>query len=54
MHNSIYNIVIVSNEGYIQHATVMLTSLFCTNKEKSFVVYLFLTLTMRHPFHEQG
>lgn len=40
MHNSIYNIVIVSNEGYIQHAAVMLTSLFCTNKEKSFVVYL--------------
>ena len=35
-----YNIVIVSNEGYIQHAAVMLTSLFCTNRVKSFVVYL--------------
>ena len=35
-----YNIVIVSNEGYIQHAAVMLTSLFCTNKDKHFVVYL--------------
>lgn len=35
-----YNIVIVSNEGYIQHAAVMLTSLFCTNKDKHFIVYL--------------
>ena len=35
-----YNIVIVSDEGYIQHAAVMLTSLFCTNKDKAFVVYL--------------
>lgn len=36
-----YNIVIVSDEGYIQHAAVMLTSLFCTNRDKHFVVYLF-------------
>lgn len=35
-----YNIVIVSNEGYIQHAAVMLTSLFCTNPDKHFIVYL--------------
>lgn len=35
-----YNIVIVSNEGYIQHAAVMLTSLFCTNRGKHLVVYL--------------
>lgn len=35
-----YNIVIVSNEGYIQHAAVMLTSLFCTNKDKHFVIWL--------------
>lgn len=35
-----YNIVIVSNEGYMQHAAVMLTSLFCTNPNKHFVVYL--------------
>lgn len=35
-----YNIVIVSNEEYIQHAAVMLTSLFCTNKDKHFIVYL--------------
>lgn len=35
-----YNIAIVSNEGYIQHAAVMLTSLFCTNPNKHFVVYL--------------
>ena len=35
-----YNIVIVSNEGYIQHAAVMLVSLFCTNKDKNFVIYL--------------
>ena len=35
-----YNIVIVSNEGYIQHAAVMLTSLFLTNRDKSFVIYL--------------
>lgn len=35
-----YNIVIVSNEAYIQHAAVMLVSLFCTNKDKHFVIYL--------------
>lgn len=35
-----YNIVIVSNDGYIQHAAVMLTSLFCTNKDKHFVIWL--------------
>lgn len=55
MHNSIYNIVIVSNEGYIQHAAVMLTSLFCTNKEKSFVVYLLtdgITMTTERKLRE--
>lgn len=35
-----YNIVIVSDEGYVQHAAVMLTSLFETNKDKQFSVYL--------------
>ena len=35
-----YNIVIVSDEGYIRHAAVMLTSLFCTNQDKSFAIYL--------------
>ena len=40
MKRTHYNIVIVSNEGYIQHAAVMLTSLFCTNKGKHFIVYL--------------
>lgn len=35
-----YNIVIVSNEGYIQHAAVMLVSLFTMNKDKHFVIYL--------------
>ena len=35
-----YNIVLVSNDGYIQHAAVMLTSLFCTNKDKHFVIWL--------------
>ena len=34
------NIVIVSNEGYIQHAAVMLVSLFTMNKDKHFVIYL--------------
>lgn len=35
-----YNIVIVSDEGYIQHAAVMLLSLFDHNKGKDFHVYL--------------
>ena len=35
-----YNIVIVANEGYVQHAGVMLCSLFETNKTKRFGVYL--------------
>ena len=35
-----YNIVIVSNEGYIQHAAVMLVSLFTMNKDKHFAIYL--------------
>ena len=35
-----YNIVIVADERYIQHSAVMLTSLFCTNREKRFVIYL--------------
>lgn len=36
-----YNIVIVADDGYIVHAAVMLTSLFETNKDKCFSVYLF-------------
>lgn len=35
-----YNIVIVADERYIQHSAVMLTSLFCTNREKKFIIYL--------------
>lgn len=35
-----YNIVIVANEGYIQHAAVMLCSLFETNKNKEFDIFL--------------
>lgn len=35
-----YNIVLVANEGYIQHAAVMLCSLFETNKNKQFDIYL--------------
>lgn len=37
----IYNIVVVANEGYAQHAAVMLCSLFETNKSKKFNIYLF-------------
>ncbi|WP_033149722.1 glycosyltransferase family 8 protein [Prevotella sp. RM4] len=37
----IYNIVIVANEDYMQHAAVMLCSLFETNKNKQFHIYLF-------------
>lgn len=36
----VYNIVIVANEAYIQHSAVMLCSLFETNKEKQFDIYL--------------
>lgn len=36
----VYNIVIVANEAYIQHAAVMLCSLFETNKGKQFDIYL--------------
>lgn len=35
-----YNIVIVANEGYMQHAAVMLCSLFETNRNKQFDIYL--------------
>ena len=35
-----YNIVIVANEDYIQHAAVMLCSLFETNNDKQFDIYL--------------
>lgn len=37
-----YNIVCVSDEGYVQHAAVMLCSLFETNRDKTFMIY-FLT-----------
>ncbi len=39
----IYNIVIVANDGYIQHSAVMLCSLFETNKDKQFRIFLFTT-----------
>lgn len=35
-----YNIVIAANEGYVQHAAVMLCSLFETNRNKQFDIYL--------------
>ena len=35
-----YNIVIAANEGYMQHAAVMLCSLFETNRNKQFDIYL--------------
>ena len=35
-----YNIVVVADEGYVQHAAVMLCSLFNTNKGKVFHIYL--------------
>lgn len=35
-----YNIVIVANEAYMQHAAVMLCSLFETNRNKKFDIYL--------------
>lgn len=35
-----YSIVLVANEGYVQHAAVMLCSLFETNKCKEFDIYL--------------
>lgn len=38
-----YNIVCVSDEGYVQHTAVMLCSLFVTNKNKIFNIY-FLTI----------
>lgn len=34
------NVVIVSNDAYVQHAAVMLTSLFETNRESDFRVFL--------------
>lgn len=36
----VYNIVIVANEAYIQHSAVMLCSLFETNRNKQFDIYL--------------
>jgi lipopolysaccharide biosynthesis glycosyltransferase len=36
----IYNIVCIANDNYAQHACVMLTSLFETNKNKKFAIYL--------------
>lgn len=38
--NSPYYIVLVADEGYVQHAGVMLTSLFEHNSDKDFRVYL--------------
>lgn len=38
-----YNIVCVSDENYIQHAAVMLCSLFETNINKNFHIYLLTT-----------
>lgn len=35
-----YNIVVVSDDGYVQHAAVMLVSLFSTNPGKAFAIYL--------------
>lgn len=35
-----YNIVIVINDKYVQHALVMLASLYATNPHKSFSVYV--------------
>ena len=39
----IYNIVIVADNGYIQHSAVMLCSLFESNKDKRFHIFLFTT-----------
>lgn len=41
--NNIYNIVVVADEGYIQHTAVMLCSLFNTNKDKCFRVFFLTT-----------
>lgn len=38
-----YNIVCISDEGYAQHASVMLCSLFETNKQKSFRIFYLTT-----------
>lgn len=43
MTDKIYNIVCVSDENYIQHAAVMLCSLFETNINKNFHIYLLTT-----------
>lgn len=40
---SIYNIVCVSDENYIQHTAVMLCSLFEHNTDKNFHIYLLTT-----------
>lgn len=39
----IYNVVIVADDGYIQHSAVMLCSLFESNKDKRFRIFLFTT-----------
>lgn len=38
-----YNIVCVSDEGYAQHAAVMLCSLFEKNRHKTFAIHFFTT-----------
>ena len=43
MKNKIYNIVCVSDDSYIQHAAVMLCSLFENNRNKIFHIYLLTT-----------
>lgn len=43
MTNKPYHIVCVSDENYVQHAAVMLCSLFENNRGKQFHVYLFTT-----------
>lgn len=45
--DSVYNIVLVANEEYVQHAGVMLTSLFSKNKGRHFRVF-FLTDGISH------
>ncbi|MCW3786659.1 glycosyltransferase family 8 protein [Plebeiibacterium sediminum] len=43
INSNIYNIVCVSDEGYVQHTAVMLCSLFETNKDKIFHIYFLTT-----------
>lgn len=39
----VYNIVVISDDNFVQHTGVMLTSLFCQNKEKRFCVFYLTT-----------